>query len=187
MKRSLEELYASFSSKSEAMKQQFQDELESFYGIFEKYLNQTPVQWDKVLPPSDELFIHYLQLDHVEPSSVKDLMSKVSVLKLNGGLGTSMGCSGPKSLIQVRGEKTFLDMAIEQIECLNAKYNSNVELHLMNSFNTNEVTLQRLSALNDSHIRVRCCSQSRYPRVFQDSFDLCPKKYDDPKVFVFLY
>ena len=38
------------------------------------------------------------------------------VLKLNGGLGTSMGCEGPKSLIYVRNDKTFLDLTVQQIE-----------------------------------------------------------------------
>jgi len=38
------------------------------------------------------------------------------VVKLNGGLGTSMGCKGPKSLIGVRNENTFLDLTVQQIE-----------------------------------------------------------------------
>lgn len=38
------------------------------------------------------------------------------MVKLNGGLGTSMGCKGPKSLISVRNENTFLDLTVQQIE-----------------------------------------------------------------------
>lgn len=38
------------------------------------------------------------------------------VVKLNGGLGTSMGCRGPKSVIQVRNDLTFLDLTVQQIE-----------------------------------------------------------------------
>lgn len=38
------------------------------------------------------------------------------VLKLNGGLGTTMGCTGPKSVITVRNDLTFLDMQVQQIE-----------------------------------------------------------------------
>ena len=45
-----------------------------------------------------------------------DLLNKLVVLKLNGGLGTSMGCVGPKSLISVRNESTFLDLTVQQIE-----------------------------------------------------------------------
>ena len=38
------------------------------------------------------------------------------VVKLNGGLGTTMGCTGPKSAIEVRDNMTFLDMTVKQIE-----------------------------------------------------------------------
>ena len=52
----------------------------------------------------------------VDPSNVKGLLDKLVVLKLNGGLGTSMGCQGPKSLISVRNDQTFLDLTVRQIE-----------------------------------------------------------------------
>jgi len=35
-------------------------------------------------------------------------------ITLNGGLGTSMGLTGPKSLIEVKGGKTFLEILLEQ-------------------------------------------------------------------------
>ena len=35
---------------------------------------------------------------------------------MNGGLGTSMGCVGPKSVIEVRDGNNFLDLAVRQIE-----------------------------------------------------------------------
>ena len=38
------------------------------------------------------------------------------VVKLNGGLGTSMGMNGPKSTVAVRDELTFLDLTVQQIE-----------------------------------------------------------------------
>lgn len=43
-------------------------------------------------------------------------LDKLVVLKLNGGLGTSMGCVGPKSAISVRNDLTFLDLCVRQIE-----------------------------------------------------------------------
>ena len=46
----------------------------------------------------------------------KSLLDKLVVLKLNGGLGTTMGCVGPKSLISVRNDKNFLDLTVMQIE-----------------------------------------------------------------------
>ena len=52
------------------------------------------------------------------PEVIKNMLNKLVVLKLNGGLGTSMGCTGPKSLICVRNSLTFLDLTIQQIEVL---------------------------------------------------------------------
>ncbi len=46
----------------------------------------------------------------------KNLLSKLAVLKLNGGLGTTMGCVGPKSAIEVRDGLTFLDLTVRQIQ-----------------------------------------------------------------------
>jgi hypothetical protein len=37
------------------------------------------------------------------------------VLKLNGGLGTSMGLDKAKSLLTVKGKDTFLDLTAKQV------------------------------------------------------------------------
>ena len=57
-----------------------------------------------------------LKTNELTNERIRDMLSKLVVLKLNGGLGTSMGCKGPKSVITVRGEYTFLDMQVQQIE-----------------------------------------------------------------------
>lgn len=38
----------------------------------------------------------YYQLNVADPAETKKLLDKLVVLKLNGGLGTTMGCTGPK-------------------------------------------------------------------------------------------
>ena len=58
----------------------------------------------------------YNEVPEVPASNVKDVLNKLVVIKLNGGLGTSMGCTGPKSLISLRRDLTFLDMNVQQIE-----------------------------------------------------------------------
>ena len=61
----------------------------------------------------------YANIEKEYPEArVRDNLNKLVVLKLNGGLGTSMGCTGPKSLISVRNELTFLDLTVQQIEVL---------------------------------------------------------------------
>ena len=54
----------------------------------------------------------YKVIPDVDPS----ILNKLAVLKLNGGLGTTMGCVGPKSIIEVRDSMTFLDLSVRQIE-----------------------------------------------------------------------
>jgi len=61
----------------------------------------------------------YQDLPHTESlDEVRDMLNKLVVLKLNGGLGTSMGCKGPKSIISVRNQLTFLDLTVQQIEVI---------------------------------------------------------------------
>lgn len=44
------------------------------------------------------------------------LLAQTAVLKLNGGLGTSMGLEKAKSLLEVKDGHTFLDLIAEQIK-----------------------------------------------------------------------
>ena len=50
------------------------------------------------------------------------LLAQTVVLKLNGGLGTSMGLESPKSLLPVKDGLTFLDLIAKQILHLRAKH-----------------------------------------------------------------
>lgn len=59
------------------------------------------------------------------------MLDKLVVVKLNGGLGTSMGCKGPKSVIQVRNDLTFLDLTVQQIEVSIKKKYSKTEQKYM--------------------------------------------------------
>jgi UTP--glucose-1-phosphate uridylyltransferase len=72
------------------------------------------------------------------------LLGQVVVIKLNGGLGTSMGLQAAKSLLSVRDGATFLDIMVRQIQHLRAESGETVRLLLMNSFNTSEDTLAHL-------------------------------------------
>ena len=63
-----------------------------------------------------------------DKAKIKMMLDKLVVVKLNGGLGTSMGCRGPKSVIAVRNDLTFLDLTVQQIENLNRTYDTDVPL-----------------------------------------------------------
>jgi len=72
------------------------------------------------------------------------LLAKTVVIKLNGGLGTSMGLKKAKSLLPVKGETTFLDIIANQIIHLREETGAKVRFLLMNSFSTTEDTLEHM-------------------------------------------
>ncbi|CAI7840582.1 unnamed protein product, partial [Closterium sp. NIES-54] len=136
------------------------------------------IQWDKIKSPTDQEVVPYDDLPEVpqDPAVVKELLSKLAVMKLNGGLGTTMGCTGPKSVIEVRNGQTFLDLILKQIETLNGKYGSSVPLVLMDSFNTHDDTLKILEKYTDSAVKIKYFNQSQYPRVVADDNTPWPAK-----------
>ena len=79
-----------------------------------------------------------------EPATA-ELLTRSVVIKLNGGLGTSMGLTGPKSLLPVRDGVNFLDLMVRQILHLRETSGAPVRLLLMNSFSTSGETLAHLA------------------------------------------
>jgi UTP--glucose-1-phosphate uridylyltransferase len=71
-------------------------------------------------------------------------LDEVVVLKLNGGLGTSMGMTGAKSLIEAKDGMTFLDIIARQVLELRRRTGARLPLVLMNSFRTHEDSLRAL-------------------------------------------
>ncbi|MEA2379273.1 MAG: UTP--glucose-phosphate uridylyltransferase [Thermoleophilaceae bacterium] len=71
-------------------------------------------------------------------------LDQVVVLKLNGGLGTSMGMTRAKSLIEVKDGLSFLDVIVRQVLDLRERQGARVPLLLMNSFATRDDTLAAL-------------------------------------------
>lgn len=86
--------------------------------------------------------------DHPEPLGDFDpeLLAQTVLIKLNGGLGTSMGLEKVKSLLEVRPGVTFLDLIVRQVSALREKTGAPVRLLLMNSFSSSADTLGHLAA-----------------------------------------
>lgn len=80
------------------------------------------------------------ELDQREEFEVEELRRTV-VIKLNGGLGTSMGLERVKSLLEVRAGVNFLDLMGRQILSLRKGTGAEVQFLLMNSQATSEDTL----------------------------------------------
>lgn len=74
------------------------------------------------------------------------LLAKAVVIKINGGLGTSMGLQKAKSLLPVKDGSTFLDIIANQIIHLREATGAKVRFLLMNSFSTSKDTLEYMES-----------------------------------------
>ncbi|KAJ8962550.1 hypothetical protein NQ318_000942 [Aromia moschata] len=146
-------------------------ELNGFTKLFSRFLDEAgpSIDWAKIekLPP--DAIKDYNSLETPSTDVIHQMLNKLVVVKLNGGLGTSMGCHGPKSVITVRNTLTFLDLTVQQIEHLNKTYKVNVPLVLMNSFNTDEDTEKIIRKYRNLQIEIHTFNQSCYPRISRDS------------------
>jgi UTP--glucose-1-phosphate uridylyltransferase len=162
---------------------EFEAEMNTFYRLFLRFLtsqSEGPIDWAKVKEPRPELVVPYSQVKGTarDPSSI---LAKLAVLKLNGGLGTTMGCTGPKSAIEVRDGMTFLDLTVRQLDFLNQEYGCNVPLLLMDSFNTEQETTKLLQKYRNKRTRIHTFKQSRFPRIKKETLLPIPQHPEDPK------
>jgi UTP--glucose-1-phosphate uridylyltransferase len=105
----------------------------------------------------------FIAEDSIEPLLEPELLSEVSIsekqavealarpvmIKLNGGLGTSMGMDRAKSLLPVLDGRTFLDVIVEQVRAARGRYGVRLPLLFMNSFRTHDDTLAALARYDD--------------------------------------
>ena len=92
-----------------------------------------------------------------------DVFSQTVRIILNGGLGTSMGLKGAKSLVVIKDGMSFLDIIMRQAE------NSDVTLAFMNSFNTQDDTMAALRELKPSKFPLNFL-QHKFPKIFRKDF-----------------
>jgi UTP--glucose-1-phosphate uridylyltransferase len=156
-------------------------------------------------PVAIEVFAHYYRLveagetgmvpeDTIEPLGMESLadvevsdevareaLAGTVVVKLNGGLGTSMGMDRAKSLLPVREELSFLDVIARQVLALRRRYDARLPLVFMNSFRTRDDTLAALSSyagLADAELPLDFL-QNKEPKLRAD--DLTPVRWEaDP-------
>merc|ERR1712223_1156504 len=155
----------------EAQSQLIDKEFSGFQRLFKTFLATAgPIEWEKIEKLPSDAIIPYESLAKADTNEeIKAMLDKLVVVKLNGGLGTSMGCKGPKSVIVVRNDLTFLDLTVQQIEYLNKTYDTDVPLVLMNSFNTDEETEKVIKKYSGFRVRILTFNQSCYPRLNKES------------------
>jgi UTP--glucose-1-phosphate uridylyltransferase len=120
-----------------------------------------------------------------EPSAddVRAVLDRLVVLTLNGGLGTGMGLSGPKSLLEVKPSWAFLDVLAAQVLAMRERHGVRLPLLLMNSARTRGPSLEALSrhdGLRDQGLPLDFL-QGREPKLRAD--DLQPVQWPaDPEL-----
>ncbi|XP_029986813.1 UTP--glucose-1-phosphate uridylyltransferase isoform X2 [Sphaeramia orbicularis] len=166
------ELEALLTTANKAEAEITRKDFDGFKKLFHRFLQVKgpAIDWAKINRPPEDLIQPYEKIKAKGlPENIATSLNKLAVVKLNGGLGTSMGCKGPKSLISVRNENTFLDLTVQQIEHLNKTFNADVPLVLMNSFNTDEDTKKILQKYKHHRVNIHTFNQSRYPRINKES------------------
>ena len=84
------------------------------------------------------------ELPEPPEAEVEAALDQAVVLKLNGGLGTGMGMTRAKSLLEVKDGMSFLDLIVRQVLAMRKATGARVPLVLMNSFATREDSLAEL-------------------------------------------
>ncbi|XP_071962657.1 UTP--glucose-1-phosphate uridylyltransferase-like isoform X2 [Antedon mediterranea] len=171
LKQELEKL--KLAATNEKQREELGKDFDGFQNLFRRFLEDKgpSIHWEKIRTLPKDSIIPYTKIQGAldDDARVKELLSKLVVVKLNGGLGTSMGCKGPKSVISVSNDLTFLDLTVQQIEHLNKKYGCDVPLVLMNSFNTDEDTKKVLRKYASCQVNIYTFMQSKYPRIKKET------------------
>ncbi|PPR00978.1 hypothetical protein CVT24_000272 [Panaeolus cyanescens] len=157
------------SSTDPAVVQTSKEELQSFLSVYNRYVDQKtgkqPIEWPRVQPPSGQQIVAHDSLAKAPTVS----LDKLAVLKVNGGLGTSMGLGGAKGALEVREDLSFLDLIIHQVEYLNEDRSVQVPLLFMTSFSTEADTSRILQRYATRPVNIITFKQSRHPRLLKDT------------------
>ena len=109
-------------------------------------------------------------------------LERAVAIRLNGGLGTSMGMTRAKSLIDAKNGLTFLDVIVRQVLELRKRHDVRLPLVLMNSFRTREESLAALERYPELDVGIPLdFVQGRVPKIRVD--DLQPVSWPaDPEL-----
>lgn len=107
-----------------------------FYLRYRSGQARTEVREEDIRPVPDELMVRFEDLPAAAPTAAD---GTTVAIRLNGGLGTSMGLTRAKSLLEVKPGLTFLDVIARQALA------TGQPLLFMDSYNTRQDTLEHLA------------------------------------------
>lgn len=124
--------------------------------------------FDKDIRPVDSLD----KLESMTSVCTPALVDQTVILKLNGGLATSMKLQSPKTMLNVKGSKCFLDFMALQVRHLRKVCGPNLHFMLLNSFKTVASTkafLKKYPELYNSFDSDVNLMQNRVPKILQST------------------
>src|SRR3954452_2064125 len=102
----------------------------------------------------------------------RDALDHTVVLKLNGGLGTSMGMTRGKALLEAKDGLSFLDVIARQVLEVRRRTGARLPLVLMNSFYTRDDTLEALGRYDELPADVPLdFVQGKVPKIAADGLE----------------
>lgn len=144
--------------------------------VFAHYYRQLERGETGMVPEStiDPLDMPALADAEVSEDDGAEAIAATVVIKLNGGLGTSMGMDRAKSLLCVRRGMSFLDVIARQVLHQRREYAATLPLVFMNSFRTSADTRAALARYDDLPVEGLPIEflQSKEPKLRPD--DLMP-------------
>ncbi len=154
--------------------------------VFTHYYHQVEAGTTGLIP--EETISPLVEVPRLEDIDISEeaersALAKTVIIRLNGGLGTSMGMDRAKSLLPVRDGDSFLDIIVRQVLAARERYGARLPLIFMDSFRTQDDTLAALAkypqlAVDDLPLDFL---QNQEPKLRAD--DLSPVSYpDDPSL-----
>ena len=150
---------------------------------FEHYYRQLEAGETGLVPEAlDRAVADLPEFDELpsDAQAEREALQKAIVLRLNGGLGTSMGLTAAKSLLEAKDGLSFLDIIARQVLALRPEHDARLPLVLMDSFSTRDDSLAALVAHEDLDVGLPLdFLQNKEPKLLVD--DLTPVEWpDDP-------
>jgi UTP--glucose-1-phosphate uridylyltransferase len=108
-------------------------------------------------------------------------LSQLVVVRLNGGLGTTMGLERAKSLLRVKGELTFNDIIGHQLRFLSQRLGNAIPLIHMTSFSTDTDVRLAMREYEDLQPDLLPCTflQHRHPKIYRDTLMPAQERSED--------
>lgn len=143
--------------------------------VFESQIDQVRAGGSGMIHEADITPYESPDLPTGDPTDAdRAALDTTAVIRLNGGLGTSMGMDRAKSLLPVRGDLSFLDIMVRQILHLREDTGARLPLTFLHSFRTSADSLAALEAtphIVSSDIPIELY-QNKVPKLLAD--DLAP-------------